>query len=111
MKMLDHINRAMSWRRSPVANGTLWVRAADYFHQHRLELCPQFDLWLVAMRDELAHTAGTPEWRFCERVVRMNALQKDALAGGGECSQCHKPVPSVWGTVVCGDCVEKESVS
>lgn len=71
MNMLDHLTRAI--KRDRWTNPS--SAAMDYWHRHRADLAPAFDLWLVRMNDPLAYEAGTPESRFVRRAVAMATNQ------------------------------------
>lgn len=64
MNMLDHLTAASRGKWSHPESNVI-----DYWHRHRRQLAPAFDLWLVKMNDPLAYQAGTPESRFIARAL------------------------------------------
>lgn len=55
--------------------------------------------------------AGVIAWCGFERTLDLRDLTFDTSGQKtgceGECSVCKKPLPSVWGVMVCGGCVAK----
>lgn len=66
-KSLDFLAEAANRRLKGESSSDRWVWDWRMTPHDKL----QFDMFLVATGDPLAQEAGTPEWRFHERVRRM----------------------------------------